>query len=561
MKRAVKTLIAVLCVGATSVGVLNGVGTAKADNNPLAFNSSIRAVTPYDGGAMNFNTKEINAWWNSEGVDLSYLSSLYEYTTGHQEFLTCVNDTSPTGVARLVEIYEETDAFQPVNNVLKWSDDLSGVSSYTVRIALDNKFTKTVQKVEAVDKSEGVVLENPFMDTEYYWQVIANMDNGGKTYSPIFSFETEAAVRTVEIGGVSNTRDLGGFEGAYGYVQQGLVYRSARLETLTTEGKIALNNLGVKSDLDLRGVNEASNAPNTYDPLNFGEQYFVFDTPHYASGTTTVESGAVINNSNYFESVKNIMSVFADKNNYPIDMHCAVGRDRTGTMAILLKSLLGASEENAKKDYYTSMFATTGAWAKGQTASQSAVVDNIFAYLNTFEGETLADRTASYLLGCGVTQEQIDNIRNIMVGAEGYEVETVKTFEDTDNYDGYAFVTFENFGVKTQVSAIAIGEKVVAPYELGEGESWTVGGKAYNLDAKITGDITLTAKKAEYCTVTIKSVTGEDSYTVQVVKGNKFNFSTIAKDGYDVTVITENGEIVTSYTVEDDCVLNVLYTK
>lgn len=562
MKKAVKTLVAVLCVGATSVGVVNGMSTAKADNNPFAFNSSIRAVTPYDGGAINFNTKEINAFWNCEGVDLTYLNTLYEYTTGHQEFLSCVNDTSAEGVARLVEIYKENDAFQPVNNVLKWSDNLSGVASYTVRIALDNKFTKTVQKVENADKSAGVVLENPFMDTEYYWQVIANMENGGKTYSPIFSFATDASVRTVEIEGVSNTRDLGGFETVYGYVQQGLVYRSARLETMTAAGKAAFESLGIKSDLDLRGTNEASNAPNTYDPMNLGEQYFVFDTPYYVSGSgTRTDNSTYLNNSNNFENVKNIVSVFADKDNYPIDMHCSVGRDRTGTMAIVLKSLLGASEENSKKDYYSSMFATTGAWAKGQTATQATVVDNIYAYLNTFEGETLADRTASYLIGCGVTQEQIDTIRNIWVGAEGYEVETVKTFADTDNYDGYAFVTFENFGVKTQVMAVAIGEKAVAPYALAEGESWTVGGKAYNLDAKITGDITLTAKKAEYCTVTIKSVTDGESYTVQVVKGNDFNFSTLVKDGYNVTVITENGNIVTSYTVEDDCVLNVLYTK
>jgi protein-tyrosine phosphatase len=204
------------------------------------------------------------------------------------------------------------------------------------------------------------------MDTEYFWQVIANLENGGKTYSSIFSFETDASVRTVEIEGVSNTRDLGGFESVYGYVQQGLIYRSARLETMTEAGKAAFEKLGIKSDLDLRGANEASSGPNRYDPLNFGGHYFAFDTPQYAfqdqfGAVTTVDSGTGINNRNNFESIKNIMSVFAEKDNYPIDMHCAVGRDRTGTMSILLKALVGASEENAKKDYYTSMFATTGA--------------------------------------------------------------------------------------------------------------------------------------------------------------------------------------------------------
>ena len=565
MKKSIKTLIAVVCAGVTTAGVVGGVmlGTkTNAENNPLNFSSAIRAVTPYEGATLNFNTREINAWWNSEGLDLTYLNTLFEYTTGHQEFLSCVNDTSAEGVARLVEIYKENDAFQPVNNVLKWSDDLNGVASYTVRVALDSQFTKTVQKVENADKAEGVILENPFMDTEYYWQVIATMNDGGKTYSPVFSFETDAGVRTIEIEGVSNTRDLGGFETAYGYVQQGLVYRSARLETMTEKGKDAFDNLGIKSDLDLRGTNEASNAPNTYDPLDLGEQYFVFDTPYYVSGVGTRTDGSTyLNNSNNFENVRKIMSVFAEKDNYPIDMHCSVGRDRTGTMAIVLKALLGATKEEAKKDYYTSMFATTGAWSKGTTATQETVVENIFTYLNTFEGETLADKTASYLIRCGVTQEQIDNIRNIMLGKEGYEVETVKTFKDTDNYEGYAFVTFENYGVKTQVAVVVCGGKVVAPYALEEGAAWTLNGKAFDFETIIKQDITLTATKAEYCTVTVKPVAGGESYTVQVIKGNAFDFSTLEKEGYNVMVFTENGELVTSYIVETDCVLNVLYTK
>ena len=567
MKKGLKTLISILCVGVTMAGVVGGVlnrTKANAENNPLAFSSSIRAVTPYEDAKLNFNTSEINAWWNSESVDMNYLNGLFEYSDGHQEFLTCVNKTDAEHVARLIELYKENDAFYPENNVLKWTDNLDGVASYTVRIALDNKFTKTVQKVENADKAEGVVLENPLMDTEYFWQVIANLENGGKTYSSIFSFETDSSVRTIEIEGVSNTRDIGGFESAYGYVQQGLIYRSARLETMTEAGRAAFDKLGIKSDLDLRGLAEASSGPNQQDPLGLGEQYFVFDakTPNYCSGTITVEDGEGINNRNSFESIKNIMSVFADKNNYPIDMHCAVGRDRTGTMAMLIKALLGASEDDAKKDYYTSMFATTGAWNKGQSVNQAVVVDFIFDYLNTYAGDTLADRTATFLIeACGMTQEQIDNIRNIMVGAEGYEVETLKTFTDDNNYDGYSFVTFKKYGVKTQMVAVANGEKAVAPYTLEDGYVWLNNGEAFDLETVVTEDITLVAKKAEYCTVTVNSVTDGETYDVQVEKGAEFDFTTLNKDGYTAIVMDESGNVVTSYIVEKDCVLNVIYVK
>lgn len=565
MKKGLNVMLSILCVGAVAASVVGGTfnsAKANAENNPLAFSSSIRAVTPYEDATLNFNTYEINAWWNSEGVDTDYLNGLFEYSSGHQEFLTCVNYTDDAHVARLLELYKENDAFHPENNLLKWTDDLDGVASYTVRIALDNKFMKTVQKVENADKSAGVTLENPLTDTQYFWQVIANLENGGKIYSSIFSFETNAPVRTVEIEGVSNTRDLGGFDSVYGYVKQGLAYRSARLETITDAGLETFNKLGIKSDLDLRGLAEASNNPNRYDPLGLGEQYFVFTTPQYASADITVEEGTGINNRNNFENIKNIMSVFAEKDNYPIDMHCAVGRDRTGTMSMLFKALLGASEEDAKKDYYTSMFATTGAWNKGQSASQAIVVDLIFDYLDTYAGETLADRTATFLIeACGMTQEQIDNIRNIMVGAEGYEVETLKTFVDDNNYEGYSFVTFKQYGVKTQTVAVANGEKAVAPYALEEDYAWLANGVPFDLESAITQDITLVAKKTEYCTVTVNNVLDGETETVQIEKGAAFDFSTLDKEGYTAIVMDENGNVVTAYVVEKDCALNVLYVK
>ena len=76
-------------------------------------------------------------------------------------------------------------------------------------------------------------LSNPFANTTYYWQVIASLENGGKVYSSIYSFTTADTIRTVTIDGVSNTRDIGGYETEFGYIKQGLVYRSARLESIT----------------------------------------------------------------------------------------------------------------------------------------------------------------------------------------------------------------------------------------------------------------------------------------------------------------------------------------
>ena len=83
--------------------------------------------------------------------------------------------------------------------------------------------------------------------------------------------------------GVSNTRDIGGYQTVYGYVKEGLVYRSAKLEAITDKGLETLKNkLGVKTDLDLRGEAEASMPGNTANPAKC-DNYFVVETPQYAS--------------------------------------------------------------------------------------------------------------------------------------------------------------------------------------------------------------------------------------------------------------------------------------
>ena len=53
-------------------------------------------------------------------------------------------------------------------------------------------------------------IEDLFMGTKYYYQVIAQFEN--KTVkSQIFSFETSYLPRTIDVEGISNTRDAGGY--------------------------------------------------------------------------------------------------------------------------------------------------------------------------------------------------------------------------------------------------------------------------------------------------------------------------------------------------------------
>ena len=542
--------------------------SANAENDKTEFSSEITAVRYAHGEKISILPEEVRLFSESTTLDIDYLKDLYEYTDNHRKFNINNNE-------RLVELYRKTDAFNPVDIVLRWQSSLDNVKSYKVRVAYDNKFTECVIIEPNADINEGVAVLNPLAGTTYYWQVIATLDNDDKVYSRIFDFTTENSLRTVTVEGVSNTRDIGGYETVYGYVKQGLVYRSARLESLAyTEAGLDTfkNELGIKSEIDLRGTTEIGIMPTNKQNaagLN-ADNCFVWDweTPYYADGITTsdveIESSG-IDGKNNWEKVKAIMSVFSEKENYPIDFHCAIGRDRTGTFAALLKAVLGFSEQDIINDYFISAFSTTGTWDKNVLMGNKDGILFVLKYLNSFNGDTLADKTAEYLITkCGMTQTQIDDIRNIMTGKDGYEVEipAYNTQPDTDNYAGYAFVTFEKFGTPKAVKAVLYGETVNAPFDLGDGLTWTVDGAEYDFSAGIEKDMTVIAsekKRYEIKVVSTGAINSQEIVTVN--EGESFDFSILQKDGYDFTVVSDDGKVITELTVIGKSTINVIYVR
>ena len=70
----------------------------------------------------------------------------------------------------------------------------------------------------------------------------------------------------------------------------------------------------------------------------------------------------------YQPVMRDNLRVFANANNFPVAFHCAVGRDRTGTLAITLHLLLGVKQNQIKQDYIVSFF------------SKACNEENIYAY-------------------------------------------------------------------------------------------------------------------------------------------------------------------------------------
>ena len=210
------------------------------------------------------------------------------------------------------------------------------------------------------------------------------------------------------IEGVSNTRDIGGVEAVDGYrIKQGMIYRGGKLEGITEAGKeFFLNYLGLKTDLDLRTPGEGGAGSGS--PLGADVNYVNINGRYYVGGMgIQSEEGKQV----FAQEIR----LFADPDNYPIYIHCSLGRDRTGTLAMVIEGLLGVNFNDLMKDYEISVFSVTGTL---DGASVEGIRNNIkttYDYLNTFDGNNFSERVENYLLSIGITEEEIRTIRDLLL--------------------------------------------------------------------------------------------------------------------------------------------------
>ena len=333
----------------------------------------IEPISPSNGSVISLANDMIEEWCKD-----------YDFTT---------TDTD--------QYWLEEDIFRPECPVFEWS---VGENARYYRLYISkNPDMSEAQCYLTSDTS--IAIEHLYVATTYYWYVDAVYDEY-TVRSEIFYFTTDETPRTVDIEGVSNSRDLGGYVTTDGKViKQGMIYRSAKLDDITELGEYTLLYiLGIKTDLDLRGY--SANAP--VDELN----YVPVACPWYSSGSNHIW----MNDYNKEEFAKAI-KVFADLDNYPIIFHCSLGRDRTGTLAMVLGGLLGLDENTLMMEYELSVFSYWG--TNGGTKYNDGLRDTIhdtYLYINdNYEGDNFSEKVENFLLEIGVTAEEIASIRSIML--------------------------------------------------------------------------------------------------------------------------------------------------
>ena len=211
---------------------------------------------------------------------------------------------------------------------------------------------------------------------------------------------------------IRNCRDLGGWKTKDGKtVKYRKVYRGGRLEpkTLSEQGRADILAEGIRAQLDLRGTSDVLSATALGDGYDFC--------------APVIEQGYSTMLKNYGPQVKQCFEfvVSSVRNNRPVYFHCSLGRDRTGTMGMLVLGILGVDEGDISKEYELTQFAPHY-WGTSDgehtIMTRLADYDGAANYIwNNFVSgsETFARGMEKYLLSIGVSQTDIDDFRNLML--------------------------------------------------------------------------------------------------------------------------------------------------
>jgi len=187
--------------------------------------------------------------------------------------------------------------------------------------------------------------------------------------NPAFADQV-AHERVINLKGTSNTRDIGGYETSdQRTIRWGQIIRSENLSRLTASDFQKLEEMGVKTVIDLRTEREHTQSPTVWvgdrPPQLFhcpiGDSHNAWFNAqrrlmkharfteeqareHMVEGYRRIaKEGA--------PSFETLMDVVLDQANWPILVHCTAGKDRAGVAVTLILEALGVDRETIMEEF------------------------------------------------------------------------------------------------------------------------------------------------------------------------------------------------------------------
>lgn len=290
---------------------------------------------------------------------------------------------------------------KPSEYSIRWDD----ASAKSVVVTVTEPTREWVYTPTADNKY--VEITNLLPNTHYTFKVM----DGGKVLKE-GAFDTVGKVHQVYFKNVRNSRDLGGWKTEDGKtVKYRMVYRGGRFDGLAKSGKTAIKVEGLKAELDLRGhsdVDSDSSLKGIVDDYEFC--------------APVIEEGYSQMLEQDKEKTRQCMQFIFDMvdKNKPVYFHCSLGRDRTGTVAMLTLGILGVPEGDISQEYELTQFAPHGyATSDGEKTKMTRLADYdgaanvIWKYAG--ENGSFQDGVNAYLLEIGLSQADIDKFKQNML--------------------------------------------------------------------------------------------------------------------------------------------------
>lgn len=256
-----------------------------------------------------------------------------------------------------------------------------------------------------------VELFNLYRNENYEYQIIVN-----NRVSKVGEFNTADYPRAIEMAGVRNVRDIGGYQTSYGKrTKQGLIYRGSEIMK-TTVGQRTANytdkiqivqdrDLEIGHEIDLKSANNTENtgisnlSPAKYSNLE------VSAYEGFVNGTTSSEN------------ICQIFEILANSDKEHSYIHCQDGADQTAMVAFFLNAILGVSYTDLIIDYELTT-ATNNKHCHMHNAKNAHLPKllNSFTNLPYYDyGATLNQNAVEFLTRQGVSMDTIEKIRSIMI--------------------------------------------------------------------------------------------------------------------------------------------------
>ena len=303
---------------------------------------------------------------------------------------------------------------------------------YSFRWPKDETSDKyTVKLWEGDWSAEYSVPANPKEDVSFgYWEVRNLRPNAHyhfeiKNGSALVSsgeFDTyghlhQLVFKPGSAAGVRNVRDLGGWKTKDGSksIKYRKIYRGGRPDAINKNGRAEAQAEGILAELDLRGHSDV-----------LSETAFAYEGVDFCA--PVIEEGYAQMLRDDKEKTRQVMQFIIDcvKADKPVYFHCSLGRDRTGTTALLCLGILGVHEGDISKEYELTQFAPSGySISSGEKTRMTRLngvdYDGAAKFLWNYgkheDGsyDEFKDCVEKYLLEIGISKADIDDFRSRML--------------------------------------------------------------------------------------------------------------------------------------------------